>query len=312
MRKNTISIFQVLVVGLFFAVVVFSQTDSSPETVYFRVSVTDKYGRTASGLKKENFKVREEKIEQEISYFNDKEEPASVAVLLDISESIDPKLRQILTNAVSSFVRAANSQNDYSLIAFGNEPYTLAEWGSTHEQMVEALNKLAVAKIKSQGTRLYDSCFFALEKLEKSKHPKKVVLILSDGVDTQSEKGFGKVREKVKSSDAQIYSISVINPSDLATLSGMQGQTFLEEFVSISGGKSFRPAMPDELDESVKAIVWLLQYQYVIGYKSKPSQKKDKWRSVEIKAEPLIDSKGKKIPLEVHTRKGYFLEKPTQ
>ncbi|MGI8639702.1 MAG: VWA domain-containing protein, partial [Pyrinomonadaceae bacterium] len=222
MQKNTIStLLQIFCVGLLASTFGFSQTNDS-ETVYLRVNVTDKRGRTVTDLKKESFKVREGKIEQEISYFSDREEPAGVAVLIDISDSVKLEISQAMAKVALKFVQLANNKNDYSLIAFGNEVYPLTDWGSTDEQIVKALNKVANLNLKYENTNVYDACSFALDKLEKSKFQKKILLIFSDGMDNGSGKGFGKVREKIKASDVLIYSIGFFEPgfNDSLTIQG--------------------------------------------------------------------------------------------
>lgn len=278
---------------------VFSQTDGDSQTIYLRVNVTNKFGRNVTGLKKEHFKVTEGKTEQEISYFNDREEPASVAVLMDISGSVTANEIQAAAKTALRFVQTANSKNDYLLVAFGSEIYPLADWGSTDKQIVEALNQAANFKRNPQNTKFHDACWFALEKLEKSRFQKKVLLIVSDGEDTDSDRTSAKVKEKLKASDISVYSISFMN-SD--TVKSFQGQAFLEELTEITGGKSFFPQTLFELNELVARIVALLESQYVIGYKPKATAEKDKWRSVEVKVE------NRAMPLKVLVREGYNAE----
>ena len=308
MQRNTISILlQILCFAFLSSTLGFSQTNDS-ETIYLRVSATDKYGRIVTDLKKESFKVKEGKIEQEISYFSDLEEPAMVVILIDISASVELKTRQAAAKAALKFVQLANNKNDYLLVAFGNEVYPLTDWGSTDEQIVEALNKVASLKFDSENTGLYDACSFALEKLEKGKYQKKILLIFSDGMDTVSDKSFRKVREKIKTSDVLIFSISLVDRKDLGSMEAIQGQAFLDELTGITGGKGFYPQTQKELDEIMERISMLLQKQYVIGYKPKENPKKDRWRSVEVKAEGLAEN-GKKVSLKVFTRKGYYTER---
>lgn len=213
-----------------------------------------------------------------------------------------------MAKAALKFMQIGNNKTDYLLVAFGDEVYPLTDWGSTDEQIIEALNKIAALKLNYQYTSFYDACSFSIEKLKKGRHQKQVLLIFSDGADNNSDKSFKRLREEIKVSDVLVYSISLINSRDSGLMEGMQGQSYLDELASVTGGKSFFPMYQKELDEIIERISMLLKNQYVIGYKPKENSKNDKWRPVEVKAEGLTE-KGKKISLNVFTREGYYSDR---
>jgi Ca-activated chloride channel family protein len=304
--KKISALAQILIVCFLASTPVFSQNTPDRETVYFRVTVVDKKGRTVNGLKKENFAVREGKAAQEISYFSDAEEPASVAVLFDISDSVDIKSRQIAAKTALKFLKLTNEENDYSLIAFGNAIYPLLDWGSTDDQVVDVLETLAKLKLKPESTSFYDACFFALDKFDQSRHRKKILLILSDGINNTSKKSFSRIEKRFKASDALVYAISMMSSVDVGTIDGMKAQNELEKIATLSGGKSFYPASEKEALTAVERIAATLKDQYLIGYLPKASAEKEDWREVEIK---VILLQGGKVSLDALTRAGYYKEK---
>ena len=310
MKRNTLFFtFQILCVGLLGSALVFSQAADQLKGVRLRVSVTDKNGQIVDDLKEENFTNKESKVEQEISYFSAEDEPASVAILLDISGSIKPAARQLAAQSVLNFARASNNRNDYALTAFGEQVYPLTDWGSSDEENVRALKKIADEKPKFQETNLWDSYLYALDKLDRSKYQKKILLIFSDGLHNVSDNKFKKVRERLKASDVSVYSVALIHGKDYNFITRLQGQAFLDELSSVSGGKSFYPLNQKELVDVTLLIALLVRRQYVIGYMPKENPKKDNWRAVSVNVEGQTD-KGKKVSFNTVIREGYISDKP--
>jgi len=82
----------------------------------------------------------------------------------------------------------------------------------------------------------------------------------------------------------------------------MQGQAFLDELASVSGGKSFYPNGAAEMDEIFERIALELRHQYSIGYTPTDFQPDGKWRKVRVKVKPP-----RGLPrLTVRGREGYY------
>lgn len=193
MKKYSIKIIQILSVGLFAATLVFSQPTESAKDVFFRVNVEGDYGRMISDLKKENFTLKEEGIEQEITSFAVDDSPASVVILMDVSYSIELEVRQAMTRAALKFIQNSDSKNEYSIIAFGDVNLQLTDWASTDEELLDALNKIANFNGKIKETDFFGACLSAMEKLNTGKNQKKVLLIFSDGEDNANNKKYKEV-----------------------------------------------------------------------------------------------------------------------
>ena len=83
---------------------------------------------------------------------------------------------------------------------------------------------------------------------------------------------------------------------------GMQGQSFLDEISSVTGGKSFYPDTDVEMDEIFERIALELRHQYSIGYTPKDFAPDGKWRKVKVKVKPP-----RGLPrLTVRSREGYY------
>lgn len=295
---------RILCVGLFGPALIFSQVTGESKSIRLRVSVMDKKGRVVSGLKKENFTIKEGKTEQEVVYFSAEDEPASVAILIDVSSSIKKVTRQSAVQSVLKFAQASYDRNDYAITAFGEQIYPLTDWGSSDEENVRALNKIAEEKSKFQQTSLWDAYLYALDKLDKSKYQKKILLIFSDGEDNTSENKYKKVREQLKSSDVSVYFVGLIDEKE--SFRWFHGLALMDELSSFSGGLSFHPQNQKELDEVITLTALLVRQQYVLGYIPKDNPKKDNRRVVDVKAEAKIADE-KKASYNVFARKNYFV-----
>ena len=113
---------------------------------------------------------------------------------------------------------------------------------------------------------------------------------------------YGEVRRLMKESDVVSYAVGIMDRSDAASSLGMQGQSFLDEIASVSGGKAFYPSTDVEMDEIFERIALELRHQYSVGYVPKDFQPDGKWRRVKVKVKPP-----RGLPrLSVRGREGYY------
>jgi len=106
----------------------------------------------------------------------------------------------------------------------------------------------------------------------------------------------------MKESDIVTYAVGIMDQHDVGNPLGMQGQAFLDELTSVTGGKSFYPTTDVEMDEIFERIALELRHQYSIGYTPKDFQPDGKWRKVKVKVKPP-----RGLPrLSVRSRDGYY------
>ena len=149
--------------------------------VLIPVTVTDPLNRFVTGLEKENFKVFEDKKEQEISQFSSEDAPLSIGVIFDCSGSMGKKLEKSRL-AVTQFFKTANPEDEFFLIQFNDsadliQPFT--------RNLEEIQNRLTFTQSKGR-TALLDAIYLALNEMKQAKNPRKALLIISDGGDNSS------------------------------------------------------------------------------------------------------------------------------
>ncbi len=268
------------------------------DLVTLTLTVTDNYGRYVSGLSKDAFTIFDENQEQEITFFSDSDAPVSIGILFDISGSMSGEKIAKARNALERFINTSHPSDEYFLIAFNSRAQLLLDRTRDGEAV---LQKLTLVEPKN-NTALYDACYLGVERVTRGTHKKKAILIISDGQDNSSRYNFKEVRRLMKESDVVIYSVGIMDGRDSGSMEGMQGQAFLDELSSVTGGKSFYPQTNVELDEIFERIALELRHQYTIGYTPKNFQPDGKWHKVKVKVKPP-----RGLPrLTVRSREGYY------
>lgn len=268
------------------------------DLVTLTVTVTDVYGRYVSGLTKEAFTVFDNNEEQEITFFSDTDAPVSLGILFDVSGSMNSEKISKARKALERFINTSHPSDEYFLIAFNNRAQLLLDKTRDGEAV---LRKLTLVQPR-ENTALYDAVYLGIEKVTRGAHQKRAVLIISDGQDNASRYNFGEVRRLLKESDVVVYAVGIMDGSDVSSITGMQGQAFLDELTSVTGGKSFYPQTNVEMDEIFERIALELRHQYSIGYTPKNFTPDGKYHKVKTKVKPP-----RGLPrLTVRSREGYF------
>jgi len=152
------------------------------------------------------------------------------------------------------------------------------------------------------NTALYDACYLGVEKVQRGGHPKRALLLISDGQDNNSRYTFNELRRLLKESDVVLYGIGILGGGDAGSSLGMEGQGILDELASVSGGKAFFPRSAAEMDDIFEQIALELRHQYSIGYKPNNFSNDGRWHKVKVKVTPP-----RGLPrLFVRTKEGYF------
>lgn len=268
------------------------------DLVTLTLTVTDLYGRYVSGLDKKAFSIFDNNEEQEITYFSDTDAPISVGILFDVSASMNKEKIAKSQKALEKFLNTSHPSDEYSLIAFNNRAQLLLDRTRDADSV---LRKLTLVQPKN-NTALYDAVYLGVERVTRGTRQKKALLIISDGQDNSSRFNFGEVRRLMKESDVVIYAVGILDGKDAGSMEGMQGQAFLDELASVTGGKSFYPQTDVELDEIFERIALELRHQYAIGYTPKDFAPDGKWHKVKTKVKPP-----RGLPrLTVRGREGYY------
>lgn len=266
------------------------------DLVLVPVTVTDGMNRVVLGLDKNNFQVFENKHLQSVQHFSNTDEPVSVGIIFDTSGSMKTKIDRA-KEAVVEFMKSANPQDEFFVIAFSDTPSELVDFTSSTEEIQNSL----VLAVPRGTTALLDAIYLGVGKMRQSKYTKKALLIISDGGDNHSRYTEQDVKRLVKESDAVIYAIGVYDQY-FATEEERLGPGLLSEISELTGGRSFTIDNPKDLPEAANKIGVELRNQYVLGYHPSGSVRDGKWHKIKVK---LLPPKGLP-PLQLSAKQGYY------
>ena len=253
------------------------------DLVMMSVAVTDSANRLVTDLKADRFQLFEDKVEQKIQYFSSESAPVSLGIVFDISHSMQKKL-DFARDAAVKFLETGTPEDEYFLVEFSNRAKVAEGFTTDISRLRDRLSFAPAAG----STALYDAVYLGLAQLKRGQHPKKALLLITDGEDNHSRYSRGDIREFVREADAQIYVIDL-------------GRALIGELAEMTGGHSYRTSVAD-LEDTCEKIALALKSQYVIGYESTNSNKDGKFRKVRVRVTPPAGM----TKLSVRSREGYF------
>ena len=290
-----------------------ARQDTSGEPRVINVTVTNKQGEFVTDLKQSDFNIFEGKVPQPIVSFIRADEPLSVGLLIDASASMwvqqrNPQQTSVfIREALAKFFALNNRSNDYFVIGFNKEPELLLDW-TTDTQAV--LRELGAIQPRGQ-TAFFDACYLGIDKVIHGRHSKRVIILVSDGIDTVSHYTSGEMRRLLRESNVMVYSINAFGFGAAGTSLGPEGENILNELSSISGGMAFSRKERVRLDASQLGAVFELiaeelKRQYSIGFLPAGSAGDKSWHRIKVKLTAPPDSAKEMKHLSVRTRDGYY------
>ncbi len=274
---------------------------STVDLVALHVTVTDKQGDLVTDLTKNDFKVYENKVRQDISLFSRADIPVTAGLVIDNSGSMREKRAQV-NAAAMTFVKTSNTDDEMFVVNFNDEYYLDTPGDFTNSQ--KALQD-ALSRIDTHGsTALYDAVVGSLDHLKKGHRDKRVLLLVTDGDDDASRLTFPEAVRKAEKSDAAIYAIGIYSQDDREHDKRMvrRSTKILRELAEATGGRAYFPADLSQVKPICERVAHEIRSQYTIGYYPTDTAQDGTFREVSVKVTPPKGT-GK---LEVLTRPGYY------
>ncbi len=185
---------------------------SQVNLVVLHVSVLNDRSVFVPGLKEDNFRVLEDKVEQKLSVFKQEDVPVSFGLVVDNSGSMRDKRPQVNAAALT-FVKTSNPQDEGFVVNFNDDYYldTEHDFTSDLDEM-----RTALERIDARGsTALYDAVIGSLDHLKKGTRDKKVLLVVTDGEDNASRHSLENAVEQAQRTNAVIYAVGVFSDDDI-------------------------------------------------------------------------------------------------
>jgi VWFA-related protein len=287
------------------------------DLVSILTSVRDKRGALIPTLQKEDFTILEDGKSQPIKYFTKETDlPLTIGLLVDVSGS-QASLIDIERSAASQFFREVLRKKDLAfLISFGEETELLQDYTGSPRLLTDGLGQLRVSSGVSglhpgpvptigspRGTVLYDAIYLAANEKLKGEVGRKVIVVITDGVDQGSRLSRNQAIEAAQKSDAVIYSIDYSDPRAYGPFGGGGGgEGELRKMSDETGGRVYKVDRKHTLENVFKELQEEMRSQYSIAYTPTNEVKDGGYRHLEVR----LANKD----LKAQARKGYYAIKP--
>ena len=241
------------------------------------VTVQDSRGRFVNNLLEKDFTVYENNKKKPLTYFmHDFSAPLSLTVLLDVSGSmaLDNKLEECKAALIHLARRLLRPRDEIALLIFADGQVEVASKHSTDKsQFISVLEKTAAYG----QTALNDAVAVSPEFATRAKNEKRALLLLTDGIENDSQATPDQALEIARRVDVPIYTIGYKIPKSeqllkehkrSANLTEAGIIATLDDFSRATGGRAYFMNEPADLGAVVQEIKNEQSHQYLIGYTS--------------------------------------------
>jgi len=291
------------------------------------VMVTTKDGQFISSLKKENFKVYEDGVEQSVSGFNVSEAPITAVLLVEFASTAYGFVIESL-RASYTFAQSLKKEDWVAVESYDMKPQILVDFTQDKTAIMGALNTLRMPGFSE--TNLFDALYDTLDRMDRIEGHKYIILV-STGFDSFSKINLDTCLKKVKSTkDVTIFPISIgwtlreyceVHHCTGYTRGGgipvsqidyLQADNQMQTFARMTGGRFYQPRFAAEYPEIFHDIAGDIRNQYQLAYHPTNPKLDGTYRKLKVEVVapdggPLKvkDQKGKDVKYQVIAREGY-------
>ena len=274
---------------------------STVEVVPLTVTVTDAKGEYVKNLVETDFAVLEEGVRQSLAFFANELVPIDLALTIDASESMASQL-PIVRRAAGALVDSLRGGDRATVVTIKNAVGVALPLTADRPRIDAAIRDLSA----SGRTALYDGVYVVLKELERARMPeirKRVLVLLSDGLDTASGLGADDMLALARRAGVGIYVIAMPTrgshlPRKRQDGSALQAEYAMRALASDTGARSFFPKRVEELPAIYREIADELANQYELGYLPSRSVTRGSFQRVTVHVEDAI----------ARTRSGYYAD----
>jgi Ca-activated chloride channel family protein len=273
--------------------------------VLMDATVKTKDGQIMANLKKDDFEVREDGAVQKLDVFNRDELPLDVALVLDLSDSIEPflaPLREAATIALSAL-----KPNDQVAL------FTFATDAELRMALTKDKNKIAdqITTFDARGaTNINDGIFVAAEYLLKTPPTgRRVIILISDDVGTDAGgQGTRDIVTEVIAADTVLYNLKIpgYNPPGTLMHSAMTpGLVNIGKVMEATGGELFDVRNVANLNAAFSALIQRIKTRYTLGYYTMATGGEGRPHKLDVRLASSFGKKGRDYT--ILSKNGYYI-----
>ena len=261
--------------------------------VLLDATVKNKSGQIMDGLKKEDFDLREDGVPQKIDIFSRDEIPLNVALVLDLSDSIEPFLGP-LRAAASTALAALKPEDEVALFTFSTE----AELRIPFTKDKSAIAQQISAFHAGGATNINDGIFVAAKYLlTTAPKGRRVIILISDDVGTDAGgQGTHDIVTESIAADAVLYNLKIPGynpPATRIAASMIPGLVDIRKVMDQTGGEIFDVQDVAHLDTTFSALITRIKTRYTLGYYTQATAALGKPHKLDLRLSSSLGKKGR-------------------
>ncbi len=234
---------------------------SGTDIVSLFVTVADAQGRLVPDLTKDDFEVLDNGRSQPIVYFENVIQPISVVVMLDTSGSMTASI-SLLKQAAEQFLLRLLPADQGRVGAFNDKIQISARFTNNRDDLISEVKELDFGN----GTRLWDAVLTSIDEL-KGIEGRRVVLVFTDGEDTESRARLGTTVDRARADNAMVYAIGLeSNYFNGRRMVRSEPDSGLRKIADETGGGYFELKKTADLAPTFTRVAKELHAQYVMGF----------------------------------------------
>jgi len=179
---------------------------SGVELINVTATVTDRSGRFAGRLTKDDFVIYEDNKLVEVTHFNADRTPVSLGIVVDTSGSMVGEKWSAAVNSIDRFFRLMNDELDeFFLYRFSAGADLVMDWTTDRDRLAAMVGRIH----PNGGTAMYDGVIEAAPMAQSGQNRKKAIVIISDGNDTSSRADIADVKRVIRETEVMVYAVGI-------------------------------------------------------------------------------------------------------
>jgi Ca-activated chloride channel homolog len=269
------------------------------ELVTVPVTVTDRRGHPLKGLHQDDFRVFEDGRPRSIAAFRQGDEPVTLGLIVDRSQSMQSKTPALLA-AVSAVLESSRRDSELFAVDFNDHVSFALRDGRTFTNDGGEL-RAALTAIRAEGrTALYDGLIQGLQHLQRGRTSRRVLIVISDGGDNASRATYADVLALAHRSDAVIYAIGLVGAP---LMDKEENGGVLKRLCRDTGGAAYFPRTLEETAAVSAGVARSVRELYTLGFAPGPRGDGPAFRTIKVTV--AAEGRGR---LRIRTRSGYVVE----
>jgi Ca-activated chloride channel family protein len=275
--------------------------------VMVEATVRDERGGIYIKLKREDFRVLEDGVEQEIRHFSRDELPLAVALVIDRTGSVAPVIDRLRRAAYETLTQL-KAGDQVALFAFAERPERLEDLTADRQVIADSIATIEARGRTNINDALYEAAAYLGREAPTRRH---AIILISDNLHNYD--GFANESAVVRTAletESVIYSIKVEDRSVLGILAQpvpISGSGPVKRITRETGGEIFDAKQLGSVEAAMQAVVSRLKLRFTLGYQSTNKQRDGAYRKIEVR---LTNKEALARGCTVYARRGYYAPRP--